>query len=145
LTEREKAAGRLPAGYVYMLPTEAQREYACRAGTTGNYAGDLEGMAWYDENSGRTTHPVATKAPNKWGLYDMEGNVWEWCRDWYADKLAGGEVTDPPGPPSGSDRVYRGGSWRVVAVLCRAAARRQGAPDLRAQDIGFRVALCPVK
>jgi formylglycine-generating enzyme required for sulfatase activity len=79
LTEREKAAGRLPAGYAYTLPTEAQREYACRAGTEGSFAGDLDAMAWYEAHSGGTTHPVGLKQPNAWGLYDMHGNVWERC------------------------------------------------------------------
>jgi formylglycine-generating enzyme required for sulfatase activity len=81
LTERERAAGRLPDGYVYALPTEAQWEYSCRAGTTGQYAGDLDMIAWYRANSGGQTHPVAQKQANAWGLHDMQGNVWEWCAD----------------------------------------------------------------
>ncbi|MDR1817032.1 MAG: formylglycine-generating enzyme family protein, partial [Puniceicoccales bacterium] len=82
LTEQERAAGRLPSGYEYGLPTEAQWEYACRAGTTGDYAGNLEAMAWYGKNSGGGTHAVAQKQPNAWGFHDMHGNVWEWCADW---------------------------------------------------------------
>ncbi len=98
LTAGEKAAGRLPSDYIYTLPTEAQWEYACRAGTTGDHAGDLEAMAWYRDNSGGTLHPVATKAPNAWGLFDMQGNSGEWCRDWYGE-YPGGEVVNPTGAP----------------------------------------------
>jgi len=145
LTEREKAAGRLPAGYAYTLPTEAQREYACRAGTEGPFAGDLDAMAWYGANSGGTTHPVGTKAPNAWGLYDVEGNVFEWCRDWYADKLPGGEVTNPLGLPSGSLRVFRGGSWRDGAAGCRSAFRFGVVPGVRGLNVGFRLALSAVR
>jgi formylglycine-generating enzyme required for sulfatase activity len=145
LTDREKAAGRLPNGYAYTLPTEAQREYACRAGTEGPFAGDLDAMAWYNANSGNTTHPVGTKQPNAWGLCDMEGNVWEWCRDWYADKLPGGEVTNPMGPPSGSRRVFRGGSWVYDAALCRSAIRVDFVPRNRFNYVGFRLALSAVR
>jgi formylglycine-generating enzyme required for sulfatase activity len=145
LTDREKAAGRLPTGYAYTLPTEAQREYACRAGTTGDYAGDLDAMAWYNANSGNTTHPVGTKQPNGWGMSDMEGNVWEWCRDWYADKLRGGEVTNPMGPPSGSSRVIRGGGWRGVAADCRSAFRSGYESGRRGGSLGFRLALSAVR
>jgi formylglycine-generating enzyme required for sulfatase activity len=143
LTEREGAAGRLPAGYIYTLPTEAQREYACRAGTTGPFAGELDAMAWNNANSGGTTHPVGTKQPNAWGLFDMEGNVWEWCRDWYGDHLPGGEVTNPTGPPSGSGRVFRGGGWRDVPAGCRSAFRYDFAPVVCGSLLGFRVALVP--
>ena len=143
LTEREKAAGRLPTGYAYTLPTEAQREYACRAGTEGPFAGDLDAMAWYGANSGGTTHPVGTKAPNAWGLYDMEGDVWEWCRDWYADKLPGGEVTNPTGPSSGRPRVVRGGSWDDPAGDCRSPSRYWRQPVVRYWCLGFRVCLAP--
>ena len=88
-----------------------QWEYACRAGSTGPYAGtgNLDEMGWYDDNSGSTTHPVGQKRPNAWNLYDMHGNVWEWCADWYG--AYGGDCTDPTGPASGSYRVLRGGSW----------------------------------
>jgi formylglycine-generating enzyme required for sulfatase activity len=142
LTERERAAGRLPAGYVYTLPTEAQWEYACRAGTTGAFAGEPAAMAWFDVNSGGTTHPVGLKRPNAWGLHDMLGNVLEWCYDWYGD-YRGGAVTDPTGPAKGYFRMARGGSWRVGVNVCRSAARSGGSPDRRDYTIGFRLALAP--
>jgi formylglycine-generating enzyme required for sulfatase activity len=98
-------------GHTYSLPTEAEWEYAARAGTTGDYAGDLDEMAWYIKNSGSKTHPVATKKANAWGLYDMHGNVWEWVSDWYgSDYYQNSPNNDPKGPNSGSARVYRGGS-----------------------------------
>jgi formylglycine-generating enzyme required for sulfatase activity len=142
LTEREKAAGRLPSGYAYTLPTEAQREFACRAGTTGDYAGDLDAMAWYSANIRNTTHTVGTKQPNGWGLYDMHGNVWEWCRDWYG-AYPGGEVTNPVGPPSSSGRVIRGGSWNLDAAYCRSGFRLAYVPGIRDYGLGFRLALAP--
>jgi formylglycine-generating enzyme required for sulfatase activity len=144
LTERERSAGRLPAGYVYTLPTEAQWEYACRAGTTGDYAGDLNAMGWYDANSGGSTKPVGTKQANAWGLHDMHGNVWEWCLDWHAN-YPGGSVTDPTGPPSGSLRVSRGGSWGSTADGCRSADRGGGGPGGRGNGLGFRLALSSVR
>ena len=140
LTERERQAGRLPEGYEYTLPTEAQWEYACRAGTTGDYAGNLDGMAWYNQNSGNTTHPAAQKQANAWGLYDMHGNVWEWCRDWSGD-YPGGSVTDPTGPPSGSNRGLRGGCWDGIARYCRSASRSWIEPGNRYYHVGFRLAL----
>jgi formylglycine-generating enzyme required for sulfatase activity len=144
LTERERAAGRLPDGYVYTLPTEAQWEYACRAGTTGPYAGDgnLDDMGWYSQNSGNTTHPVGQKRPNAWGLYDMHGNVWEWCRDWYGN-YPGGLVRDPTGPASGSYRVNRGGCWNYPATECHSASRYFLGPGDRLYFFGFRLALSP--
>ncbi|MEN9635864.1 MAG: hypothetical protein RL077_4268, partial [Verrucomicrobiota bacterium] len=144
LTTLERSAGSLPSGYVYTLPTEAQWEYACRAGTTGDYAGDLKAMAWFAENAGGTTHAVATKQANAWGLHDMHGNVWEWCADWYADKLPGGSVSDSKGPASGSFRVRRGGSWRVGAAYCRSAYRGRVSPGYRFDGLGFRLALSSV-
>jgi formylglycine-generating enzyme required for sulfatase activity len=140
LTERERAAGSLPAGYAYTLPTEAQWEYACRAGTTADHAGSLEDMGWYDANSAKQTHPVGEKQPNAWGLCDMHGNVWEWCRDWYGS-YPGGSVQDYTGPASGTTRVFRGGSWNGGAALCRSAFRNSGKPDLRNNRLGFRIAL----
>jgi len=141
LTERERQAGRLPTGTIYTLPTEAQWEYACRAGTTGDYAGEVDAMAWYDKNSGAATHAVGTKQANAWGLHDMHGNVWEWCEDWYADKLPGGSVSDFNGAASGSNRVLRGGSWWNGAAGCRSAFRYGYSPGLRFDYLGFRLAL----
>ena len=140
--ERERAAGRLPEGYAYTLPTEAQWEYACRAGTTGIYAGELAAMAWYGANSGGKTHPVAQKQPNAWGFYDMHGNVFEWCADWYA-AYPGGKVSDPAGAASGQFRVGRGGSWSDPAGRCRSALRSFGTMT---QNFGwgFRLALAPL-
>jgi len=145
LTEEERTAGLLPNAYEYTLPTEAQREYACRAGTTGDYAGNLDAMAWYSANAGRSTHPIGQKEPNAWGLYDMHGNVWEWCSDWYGERLPGGNATDPAGPSSGSVRVGRGGGWGVGATFCRSAARYGFVPDGRGCNLGFRVALSSVR
>ena len=144
LTERERQAGRLPTGTIYTLPTEAQWEYACRAGTTGDYAGEVDAMAWYAKNSGAATHAVGTKQANAWGLHDMHGNVWEWCEDWYADKLPGGSVSDFKGAASGSFRVYRGGCWCFDAANCRSAFRFRFSPGLRVVILGFRLALSSV-
>ena len=142
VTERERAAGRLPAGYEYTLPSEAQWEYACRAGTTGDYAGNLDAMGWYSRNSGGKTHEVGGKQANAWGLYDMHGNVWEWCLDWYGN-YPGGHETDRRGAPSGTSRVNRGGSWLDLASSCRSAYRRHS-PSLSNLSLGFRLALSPV-
>ncbi len=134
----------LPVGWKWSLPTEAQWEYACRAGTTTPYAGELERMAWYSDNSGSKTHPVGTKAANAWGLYDMHGNVYEWCSDWYDAKLPGG--TDPTGASSGSDRVGRGGSWVNGGQGCRSAFRGRSGPGFHNYGIfGFRAASVPAE
>ncbi len=147
LTERERAAGRLPEGYVYTLPTEAQWEYAARAGTTGDHAGNLEAMAWHSGNSGGSTQPVGLKEPNAWGLHDMHGNVWEHCLDRFGP-YPGGSVTDPAGPRESdvddSMRVVRGGSWQTPGTHARSAHRFLGEMDASARSIGFRVALAPV-
>jgi formylglycine-generating enzyme required for sulfatase activity len=110
----------------YRLPTEAEWEYAARAGTTGARHGSLDAVAWHVGNSGGTTHPVGQKQANAWGLYDMLGNVWEWTSDWYGS-YPGGAVTDPVGASTGSNRVLRGGSWYSHARLARAAYRNYGA------------------
>ena len=177
LNERARAEGSLPDGYIYTLPTEAQWEYACRAGiTAATYAGPLQllgknnapvldAIAWYGGNSsagylgpgldtrdwpekaypGGTAGPreVALKQPNGWGLYDMLGDVYQWCRDFPADALAGGTVTDPAGLARGADRAVRGGSWHSDAAFCRAAYRARNVPVNRSLFIGFRVALAP--
>jgi formylglycine-generating enzyme required for sulfatase activity len=140
LTERERIAGRLPGSYVYTLPTEAQWEYAHRAGATGAYPGEPDATSWYDRNSDATTHPVATKRANPWGFHDMAGNILEWCYDWYGD-YRGGAVTDPTGPGRGHYRIARGGSWRTDASLGRCAARSGGSEARRDYTIGFRIAL----
>ena len=148
LTQQERAAGRLPSGMAYRLPTEAEWEYACRGGTAarlyyGNDPGyaQLGKYAWYDANGGDATHPAGQKLPNAWGLYDMAGNVWEWCADWYGP-YPGGAVTDPRGPVSSSNgRVIRGGSWFFGGWSCRSALRHYGAPENRINQIGFRIVL----
>ena len=137
------------AGYVYRLPTEAEWEYACRAGTKTTYSfgdsdSELGDYAWYNENSGNTTHPVGGKKPNPWGLYDMRGNVWEWCQDWYGD-YPSGSVTDPTGSASGSSRVYRGGSWLYNSDYWRSAIRFGDPPDRRDYNLGFRVLRSSIK
>ncbi len=141
LTEKERASGSLPSGWKYTLPTEAQWEYACRAGTNTSFSfGDDESMlgsyAWFNENSDEKTHPVGQKKPNSWGLYDMHGNVWEWCYDGYAS-YPSTEVTDPTGPKVQA-RVYRGGGWPPDANYCRSARRSWNYPYGRRNDLGFR-------
>jgi len=146
LTHSERAAGRLPKGYVYRLPTEAEWEYACRAGTETRYSfgdkdADLPKYAWYAANSGDTTHPVAQKLPNPWGLYDMHGNVWELCHDWFGPYDAR-SVTDPEGPTLGEARVHRGCSMHPYDMKCRSAERTSLQPILRGGvNTGFRVVL----
>jgi formylglycine-generating enzyme required for sulfatase activity len=149
LTVSERAAGRLPTGYVYRLPTEAEWEYACRAGTATRFSfGDdvsytqLGDYAWYSFNSGDTSHPVGLKQSNPWGLYDMHGNVWEWCLDWFGT-YPGGSVTDPRGPARGSSRVFRGGSYYQEGANCRSATRDYYSPDTPFDDVGFRAVLAP--
>ncbi len=124
----------------YRLPTEAEWEYACRAGSSGDYSGDLDAMAWYEANSDAQTHPVGLKQANAWGLYDMHGNVWEWVQDWYGseyyeDALA----TDPAGPAEGSFRANRGGCWHKAAGYCRSAVRGFDFPGDGYYSVGFRL------
>jgi formylglycine-generating enzyme required for sulfatase activity len=134
---------RVPMVGRFHLPTEAQWEYACRAETTGAYAGDLDEMGWYCDNSEDQTRPVGQKKPNAWGIHDMHGNVWEWCVDWFGD-YPEGAATDPKGPNTGSLRVYRGGSWLYDGTRCRSASRYWSTPVCRDFDLGFRVAAVPV-
>jgi len=138
----EKAASR-----VYRLPTEAEWEYACRAGSKSSYSfgessKSLGDYAWFGGNSNTQTHPVGEKKANAWGLYDMHGNVWEWCSDWYGE-YPKGAVSDPVGPREGSYRVLRGGGWYNEAAYCRSAFRIRGFPSGRLSNLGFRVALSP--
>ena len=177
LTQRERAAERIPDGYEYRIPTEAEWEYACRAGTTtalpngrgirilgANNAPALDDIAWYGGNSSvgfvgsgwktsnwpekqypdGTAGPrgVKRKAANAWGLYDMIGNVFEWCADWYGE-YPSGSVTDPTGPSEGVYRVLRGGGWFGIARFCRSADRVRYEPGFRNNILGFRLALAP--
>jgi formylglycine-generating enzyme required for sulfatase activity len=151
LTQQELAAGRIPAGSAYRLPTEAEWEYAARAGTSTRFsygddpdATNLINHAWYSANAGPSLHPVGLKLPNPWGLYDTEGNVWEWCSDWYGETLPGGVQIDPKGPPSNpiGFKVMRGGAYDYFDSDCRSARRLYfGAPTLTDSDLGFRVVL----
>ena len=131
------------------LPTEAEWEYSCRGGTrTTYYSGDtekdLKRVAWYDANAKNTTHPVGEKEQNVFGLYDMHGNVWEWCQDGYGDDYYSKSSTeDPQGPAIGAVRVLRGGSWFIDPGGCRSAFRSGTDPDDRYDVIGFRVAVAP--
>jgi formylglycine-generating enzyme required for sulfatase activity len=165
------------SGHVYRLPTEAEWEYACRAGTTTAYnTGDskdsLEQAGWYGDNAGskpidsaekfreakgnikqyalglmangNTPHPVGRKKPNAWGLYDMHGNLWEWCSDWHGD-YPSRDVTDPKGPSVGKERVHRGGCYLVEGIKCRSAARNWDPPGDTYYYLGFRVVMEPRK
>lgn len=146
----EEAGNRLPPGFRYHLPTEAEWEFACRAGSSSRfYFGDgddqLGDHAWYSRNGGSQTHVVGQKKANAWGFHDMHGNVWEWCEDRYGGPLPGGQVTDPKGPPFGLNRVFRGGSWGVAASRCRSAYRVWNKPSYRDYTVGFRVALAATR
>ena len=148
------------AGRVYRLPTEAEWEYACRAGTKTRFSfgdennsdAEIEGHAWYTHNSGtnhkggpgghapKSTHPVGTKQPNPWGLYDMVGNVVEWCSDWHSE-LGNGPATDPQGPAEGAERITRGGCFDSQAWDARPARRGSSVPTGKSLAAGFRVAV----
>jgi sulfatase modifying factor 1 len=142
LQVREFAAGRLPAGYVCSLPTEAQWEYACRAGTTtATSFGDLitAAQANFDGSIGATS-VVGSYPANPWGFHDMHGNVWEWCSDWYG-AYPSGIVTDPTGAPSSNNISLRGGSWSGDGQSIRSANRHFALPSFTHNSIGFRVCL----
>ena len=132
-------------GRTFALPTEAQWEYACRAGSTtwycfGDDAKQIGEYAWYDANSAKKSHPVGQKKPNAWGLYDMHGNVVEWCRDWHGKYTAEAQ-TDPTGPESGQSRIQRGGCWQRGAGYCGCPHRNFHVPDWRDNFCGLRVCL----
>jgi formylglycine-generating enzyme required for sulfatase activity len=159
----------LSDGYLYRLPTEAEWEYACRAGSTGNYAGNLDAMAWYKKNSGGKTHPVGQKQPNAWGLYDMHGNIWEWCEDTYNKGYSSQKLDiNLQGPDTylyragygGSwnqelrfvsqtvtrqlaGRVNRGGGWRGPAMDCRSSVRSGNGHGDHSADMGLRLVRTP--
>jgi formylglycine-generating enzyme required for sulfatase activity len=143
LTAKQFAEGILPDGWEWRLPTEAEWEYAARAGTTGARYGELDTIAWHNGNVWSQTHPVKQKKANAWGLYDMIGNVWEWCSDRYGEYPTG-SVTDPMGPGSGSLRVSRGGGWCGVWGT-RSASRSWGTPGGRLSSLGFRPALSSIR
>jgi formylglycine-generating enzyme required for sulfatase activity len=145
---------RYSGAYDCSLPTEAQWEYAARAGSetafangditvfnpaTCEYDQNLDAMGWYCYNAQSVSHRVAGKLPNAWGLYDMHGNVWEWCRDWYHVGYPAGPVEDPTGPATGSERVTRGGDWNGDIRGCRSATRGWRNPDYYKDDLGFRL------
>ena len=140
LTQRERALGRLPRGFAFRLPTEAEWEYCCRAGTAGEYGVALDRGGWYEANSNGETHPVGGLQPNAWGFHDMHGNVWEWCRDSFYS-YPPGDPKDPSGASTGSRRVYRGGSWLNAAGFCRASHRVDISRLFRHFTVGFRVVL----
>jgi len=151
LTQQERKAGRLSDTWEYTLPTEAQWERACRARTETEFSfGDdlsqIGDFAWIQVNTSlageQYAHRVGQKRPNPWGLHDMHGNVWEWCRDDWTEKLPGGR--DPEVTEQGSSRVNRGGSWTGNAAMCRSAFRGGNPPSLRIHNLGFRVALSSV-
>ncbi|MDD4748208.1 MAG: SUMF1/EgtB/PvdO family nonheme iron enzyme, partial [Salinivirgaceae bacterium] len=139
-------------GKKYRLPTEAEWEYAAKGGVethgraSHRYAGSntLNDVAWNTNNSNSKTHPVGGKKPNELGIYDMSGNVWEWCNDWYDKNYYGSSpFNNPQGPSSGSYRVFRGGSWYGNASICRVAFRSFSTPDSGSYFIGFRLCLVP--
>ena len=142
----------LSRGLTYRLPTEAEWEYACRAGSTGKWCfGDQESQlgdyAWFAGNSANRTHPVGEKKPNAWDLHDMHGNVWEWCQDCYGAEAYKGRsgISQDPFVESGADRVFRGGGWGSGPAGVRSAFRYWSTPDNRNFNLGFRLALSSVK
>jgi formylglycine-generating enzyme required for sulfatase activity len=145
LTAREQARGRVPPGYEIRLSTEAEWEYACRAGSpTEVKLTDDNGWSWTNSRASGVTaaHPKAQKASNHWGLHDMLGNVWEWCFDWYGPYPGGSEI-DPAGSAPGLAHVMRGGCWWDAAATCTSSVRGWAGPDDRYVSVGFRVVLGP--
>jgi len=141
LNEMNKVKG------IFRLPSEAEWEYACRAGKTTQYYDSGfkdDNYCWNDLNSNDSIQPVMQKKPNAWGLYDMSGNVWEWCSDWYGD-YPDGTMIDPVGPAYGSTRIVRGGSWTNSAMCCRPARRYSFDPSSKYFNIGFRIVMAPDK
>jgi formylglycine-generating enzyme required for sulfatase activity len=153
LTEHERGAGRLSENLRYTLPTEAQWEYACRAGYDGPYFPDVKNLndeSWFRFGDGiggilaeDNTHPTGTRRINAWGLHDVHGNVFEWCRDWYIEELED-NVIDPEGPESGTERVCRGGAWSSYSKYIRSATRGRDVPTNRGNNLGFRVSLSEI-
>lgn len=149
LTEKENRAERLPSGYMYRLPTEAEWEYAALGGNKSKnyiYSGgnDIDVVAWYDKNSNKKSHEIGTKQPNELGIHDMSGNVWEWCWDLY-DSYSGADATDPSGPAFGTKYIQKGGCYESGLVSnCRVQTRNNFLPHSRRVITGFRVALAPV-
>jgi len=144
LTERERAAGRISEDYSYRLPTESEWEYACRAGNDGPFSGDLDATVWYLQNSNGKYHPVKTKQANAWGLFDMHGNVREWCSDWLAEYPTE-TATNPQGPTTGALRVFRGGSWTVDYWSCRSASRFGGGHLGNGYQVGIRLVFSAIR
>jgi len=145
LTESERDAGNIPPGFIYRLPTEAEWEYACRAGTSsvfsfGDDPASLSDFAWHKSESRGELQPVGSKSPNAWGLHDMHGNLYEWCFDWYGD-YPSFSVVNPLGALSGKGRVLRGGSYTSDGSQCRSSFRYPLTPITRAFNIGFRLVL----
>lgn len=135
-------------GKTYTLPTEAQWEYAARGGKKADgtkYAGsnNIDAVAWYKKNSGNKIHQCGLKRANALGIFDMNGNMWEWCKDWYTESRVNYVANNPTGPSSGMLHVYRGGSWHSDASECRISCRYGYAPSYRDGDIGFRVVCIP--
>jgi formylglycine-generating enzyme required for sulfatase activity len=143
LTTSHQKEGTIPQGWKWRLPTEAEWEYAARAGSDAPSYGEIGEVAWYRDNSGRMTHPVRQKTANAWGLFDMLGNVSEWCSD-HEGEYPAGAATDPVGPNSGNARVIRGGSWECGEKHIRCAFRFWFDPDYRFSNLGFRPVLRPM-
>ena len=145
LTQIDRRLRRITSGEEYRLPTEAEWEYAARAGKLGIRYGELDAIAWCFNNVGGMTHPVKQKAPNAWGFYDILGNVSEWCEDWWERDHSSEPAIDPRGPSWGTNRVIRGGHWDDDAGGNRAASRIAFPPHIRHLSNGFRPVLSRVR